>query len=301
MNYSLINNTRDEDTIYDLAVSNQTMFAARQTGLYQSHDGGVNWTNAYRSWMPESTIPTLAVRLSPNFVVDKTIIAGINGGVTLSTDGGETWVAHRFRNPISMATSIGISPNFEKDETILVGTYEDGMFRSEDSGKTWQVFNFGLFDTNILCLIVSPQFTDDRMIYVGTSSGIYKSVNGGRFWHDLVLPIDYDAILSLALSDNGMVYAGTETCGLLKSQDNGTTWESVYEINSAINSLQVLPDNRLIGLMDDKLMLSNDGGVTWATVVNSGVYTITLSEDNQSIVVALTDTSIQVVNLIDVL
>jgi photosystem II stability/assembly factor-like uncharacterized protein len=286
-----------EDTIYSIAVSNQTLFTARQTGLYHSTDGGENWVNTYQSWMPDLPIATLTVKLSPNFEKDNTIITGINGGIVLSTDGGTTWEVHQFRNPIPMITGIGISPNFSIDQTIVAGTYEDGMFRSVDAGRTWQAFNFGLFDHNILCLAVSHNFDDDAIVYAGTSSGIYKSINGGRLWQDITLPIGYDAILSIALSADGALYAGTETNGILKSQDHGETWTSVYEAESAINSILVLSDDRLIGQMDDTVMLSDDDGATWTVMIDSDVNIITIADDKQSIIAGLEDMTIQVVNL----
>jgi photosystem II stability/assembly factor-like uncharacterized protein len=290
--------TESEDPIYDVAVFNQTIFAAQQTGLYRSQDNGENWENIYQSWMPDTVIPTLAVTLSPNFVQDKTVVAGVNGGIVLSTDNGETWVLHQFRNPIPMITSIAISPNFAADQTILAGTYEDSMFRSVNGGKTWQAFNFGLFDHNILCIAVSPNFVNDHTVYVGASSGIYRSINGGRLWHDIALPVN-DAILSLALSHDGVLYAGTEMQGLFKSEDDNTTWLSIYETNGALNSILLLSDaQKIIIQVDDTIMISDDNGATWSIAVSEDVSAIVLTNE-KLIVAGLADTSIHTVNFLN--
>jgi len=290
--------TEIADIIYDIAVFNQTIFVARQTGLYHSLDGGVNWINTYHPSLPESNIPTLTVELSPNYENDKTIVAGINGGICLSTDSGETWLVHQFRKPIPMVTSIAVSPNFATDKVILAGTYEDGMFRSDNAGETWQAFNYGLFDHNILCVAISPFYEDDQTVYAGTSSGIYKSINGGKLWHDLTLPNDYDAVLSLVLSPDGELYVGTETNGMLKSLDNGATWTTIFDTDSAINSILIGANNRLIAQLNDAVMISDDG-TTWTSLISSDVNIVILSEDQQFIIAGLTDTTIQQINLFD--
>ena len=287
------------DLIYDIAIFDQTLFVARQTGLYQSNDGGVNWVNAYQSSIPESTIPTLAIKISPNYKHDNTVIAGINGGIGLSTDGGATWLFHQFRIPIPMVTSIAISPNFATDKIILAGTYEDGMFLSNDAGRTWQAYNFGLFDHNVLCVAVSPRFAEDQTVYAGTSSGIYKSINGGRLWHDLTIPNGYDAILSLALSSDGSLYVGTESNGMMISDDSGTTWKTMFKTDSAINAILLGVDNRIITQFDDIVQYSDDGGATWTTAISNNVNVVVLSDNLQNIVLGLADTKTQVINLFD--
>lgn len=296
--------SQSEDTIYAVAGFNQTIFAARQTGLYRTVDNGIHWENVYQAWQPDTSYPTLAVTLSPNFEKDNVVIAGVNGGVMLSTDRGQTWVAHQFRNPLPMVTCVAISPYFATDQTILAGTYEDGMFRSTDAGQSWQAFNFGLFDHNILCVTASPNFQNDSTIYVGTSSGIYKSINGGRLWHDGTLPIGADAVLSLALSpdfaSDKIIYAGTENSGLLQSCDGGATWTSIYEMDSAINAILLASDmNKTIAQADDTVMTSDDGGGTWTSAIEENVNAVMLSSDSQFIVAGLADTSIQTVNLLD--
>lgn len=292
--------TQTEDTIFDLAVFNQIMFAAQQTGLYRSIDKGDSWENIYQSWMPDSAIPTLTVRLSPSFKNDKTVVAGINGGIVLSTDAGATWVIHQFRNPIPMITSIDISPNFTTDQTMLVGTYEDGMFRSVDSGKTWQAFNFGLFDHDILCVAISPDFAEDQTVYAGTSSGIYKSVNGGCLWQGIDLPIGYDAVLSLAIVDNfasdRCLFAGSESQGLLRSDDGGESWTQLIVSDGAMNSINRLADNRILLHVDDTLITSDVDGLSTKTILPEDVSAVTLPDQSSSIIVGLVNGNIQIID-----
>ena len=67
-------------------------------------------------------------------------------------------------------------------------------------GSSWSAFNFGLFDHNIYCLTLSPEFATDGLVFAGTSSGVYRSLNGGRLWGDLTMPAGDESVLSLAFS-----------------------------------------------------------------------------------------------------
>lgn len=290
---------QNEDTTYALAIHGETVFRACQSGLYRTDDHGKTWHNLYKSWMPEETIPTLAVQLSPNFTDDQTILAGVNGGIVLSTDGGDTWQAYHFRNPLPMVTGIALSPDFSNDGVVLAGTYEDGMFLSSHHGGHWQAFNFGLLDHNILCVATSPNFANDELVYIGTGTGLFRSRNGGRLWEDVPLPIGYDAILSISFSphfaDDGIIFAGSESSGLLQSTDAGNTWMTQYSIDGAINTLLHSSDGKLIMHLDDTVIYSEDFE-TWTACIEEGVDTVALMQGT-IIVVALANSQIKMMNL----
>lgn len=282
-----------ESTIYDIASFDNTIFLASHAGLYRSIDGAESWQDVYQSWMPDTEVPTLTVQLSPDFANDQTIISGVKGGIVMSQDGGQNWIVHQFRNPPPMVTSIIFSPNFAVDNVVFAGAYEDGMFRSLDGGRSWQAFNFGLFDHNILYLVISPNFIQDQTIYAGTSTGIYKSINGGRLWDSIRSSFDDDAVVSLAISDDGGLYAGTEAKGLFKSSDLGVSWDSIYQTDYAINGIISIAQNYLIIQADDSVRVSNDDGKTWETLVAEDVSTIHINSTHQSLIVVTTEGTMQ--------
>ena len=292
--------TQTDDSIYAVAEVNGSLYLARHSGLYRSPLSSVDWRNLYQSWLPNDAVPTLAIAASPHVAADGILLAGISGGIALSEDGGDTWAARHFRNPLPLVTGLALSPAFANDRTILAGTYEDGLFRSTDGGKSWQAGSFGLFDHSILCLALSPQFADDGRAFVGTGSGIYISENGGRLWHDCALPLD-DAVLSLALSPDfaadRALFAGTEANGLLQSSDGGATWRVCCPMEGAVNALLLIaagsPNHRLVALVNDSLVGSTDGGASWTSVVDGGVQALTLAADSRSILLAMADGSLQ--------
>jgi len=209
------------DRIYTIAEVDGACFLARQSGLYRLASSNGAARNLYQGWQPEEEIATLDIAMSPRFPQDGLILAGLNGGVARSEDGGATWAALAMRSPAPLVTCLALSPAFASDPRVMEGSYEDGIFRSDDAGQGWAAFNFGLFDHKIFCLALSPDYPVDGVVMAGTSSGLYRSDNGGRLWQDLTMPAGDEAVLSLAFSpeyaDDRTILAGTESQGLLRS------------------------------------------------------------------------------------
>ena len=70
-----------QDLVYSLATSpnfalDGICFAARQSGLYRSEDGGITWRSTYDSLDLEAPLATTAVVVSSNFGSDRSVFAG---------------------------------------------------------------------------------------------------------------------------------------------------------------------------------------------------------------------------------
>ncbi|MDE2777264.1 MAG: hypothetical protein OXI77_15145 [Chloroflexota bacterium] len=270
-----------------LLAAGDAVYAARQTGLYRIGAGG-DERNLYRSWLPDQDLPTLAIAAA-----GKLLLAGINGGVARSEDGGIRWKAHHFRAPAPLVTSLALSPAFDEDGCVLAGAFEDGAFRSTDGGESWTAVNHGLFDHSVYALALSPQFDSDGIAYAGTGSGIYRSDNGGTLWWDLTMPAGDETVLSLALAESGALYAGCETHGLLRSNDAGLSWEALLETDGALNSVALAKDGAIIAQVDDGLWLSRDDGASWSDIASENVDCMSLGADGETLRLALADGSIR--------
>ena len=102
--------------------------------------------NLYQSWLPDQDLPTLAIAADGDM-----LLAGINGGVARSQDGGRSWIARQFRAPAPLVTCLALSSNFSDDGCALAGAFEDGVFRSTDGGETWRAVNHGVVRSQHLC------------------------------------------------------------------------------------------------------------------------------------------------------
>ncbi|MEE8390219.1 MAG: hypothetical protein V3S14_05400 [Anaerolineae bacterium] len=271
-----------QDLVYALAVSpnfaqDGLCFAARQSGLYRSDDGGASWHAAYDSLDLNAPLATMDVVVSPNLRSDRTVFAGVPGGIMRSIDGGQSWSVAFLPSPPPLVSVLAVSPNFARDGIALAGTVEDGVFCSTDRGGRWVRWNFGLLDLNVFCMVISPDFCNDETLFVGTESGIFRSTNGGRAWREVDFSPEFAPVLSLAISpdytndgDGGALFAGTESCGLFCSEDRGRTWTRLGKdaVTDAVNGIVLSSEfpakpNILVAL-STVLLVSRDGGQSWA-------------------------------------
>ena len=272
-----------KDRSHCLVAAGGDIYAARQSGLYRV-DTADEVQSLFRSWLPDQDMPALAVAIAAG---GDLLLAGIQGGVARSTDGGASWEAVQLRAPAPLVTCLAAPPDFASGSCVLAGTWADGVFRSTDGGATWLAVSHGLFDHSIYALALSPRFAQDNVVYAGTGSGIYASENGGRLWRDLPMPAGDETVLSLALDRSGALYAGTEALGLLRSSDAGASWETLLVTEGAVNAIALVDNSRMIAQVDDRVLRSSDCGASWKEVVASGVDCLSL--DGESILLAMSD------------
>lgn len=275
------------DRTHGLVAQGGLIYAARQSGLYRIPEPG-EARSLFRSWLPDQEMPALALAIDAG---GDLLLAGIQGGVARSTDGGANWEAIPLRAPAPLVTCLAAAPDIASGGCVLAGTFEDGIFRSTDGGATWLAVNHGLYDHSIYALALSPRFAEDGLAYAGTGSGIYVSENGGRLWWDLPMPSGDETVLSLALAESGALYAGAEIHGMLRSDDSGETWETLLETEAAVNAIATVDDSRIIVLLNDRVLRSSNGGASWNEMVASAVDCLSL--DGESILMAMTDGSIR--------
>ena len=278
------------DPLHALAVSpgvavDGLCFAARQSGLYRSTDGGATWAPALGATAAAPTrapTPTATcVAFSPDFAGDRTLFAGALGGVMRSRDGGRTWRVSVLPPPPPLVSGLVVSPAFAEDGVVVAGTVEDGILHSADRGETWRRWNFGLLDLSVLALAISPVFAADEALFAGTETGVFVSANGGRAWKETGFPDAAAPILALAVSsrfgEDGVVWAGTERHGLWRSADRGASWERVGGgmIDGAVNQIVLASadavEDLLLVAQPEALLLSRDGGTTWAVVAEERI------------------------------
>jgi photosystem II stability/assembly factor-like uncharacterized protein len=206
-----------------------------------------------------------------------------SGGVWKTTNAGTTF------SPIfdgQSTFSIGcvtIDPN--NNDTIWIGTGEnvagrhvgigDGVYRSKDGGKSFQ--NMGLSQTeHISKIIVDPR--NSNVIYVaaqgplwspGGERGLYKSVDGGVTWKNVLSKGPYTGVTDLVMDPENpdVIYAATH-------QRHRTVWAL----------LDTGPESGVFR--------SNNGGDSWQELTNGipggdkGKIALGISPQNKSVVYA---------------
>ncbi len=252
------------------------VFAATTDGLFRSSDGGRSWT-AVDDAVPGPGIEVLAIATWRDD--DVVLFAGGHDGLHRSIDAGQTWQQQLFGSHIlTVATAPGRHEPGEAASLVLAITELDGIVRSDDGGATWQSANAGLWELTVLALAFSPEAARDHLAFAGTSAGLHVSRNRGKSWRLIDAACDEVAVQCLAVSPrfgcDRLVLAGTEAHGLLRSDDAGTTWQSVSSLaTTGVSALAFSPEyavfpewGAVAAGTGDGVAVSYDAGQTWHAI-----------------------------------
>ncbi len=112
-----------------------------------------------------------------------------------------------------------------KNSLCLAGT--DGLILAERYGNTWKVAGKSLSGHSLSCVVA-----EGSLILVGTSSGLFRSADGGKNWRKVEGDIARAHLRWLASPrEEGALYlAGTEPAGIYVSHDEGNTWVGCPEV-----------------------------------------------------------------------
>ncbi|WP_288955149.1 T9SS type A sorting domain-containing protein [uncultured Polaribacter sp.] len=164
-------------------------------------------------------------------------VGTVGGGVWLTEDAGSTWKSLTDTQIPNLATStVIISP--QDANTIYAGTGEpfrnldaiggSGVFKSTDGGVTWQHLTTTISLGDVGRMIINPNDKDN--VLIATTTGIYRTVNGGTSWSRVynssgrrVQDLDADP------SDFNIQYGSVRNLGIVKSTDGGVTWATVFD------------------------------------------------------------------------
>jgi photosystem II stability/assembly factor-like uncharacterized protein len=212
-------------------------------GVLKSTDGGQTWSilgqergltslhigSVYmKPDDPQTLLAGAGSLYYPFAIIDGQEVA--QGGVYLTTDGGESWRAVVEHEVITTVEYCELNPQ------IAYAGGDHHVYRSEDGGQTWIAFGDeqretwgppGIDPGVPVDIQVFPDNCDHLFInnYVG---GNFLSVDGGRTWHNASQGYTGADLFSIAVnpSDARHVFAGSRMAPFV-SHDAGQTWEGL--------------------------------------------------------------------------
>ena len=197
-------------------------------------DGGIWRTdNAGGAWTQMSSLPT-ATGISS--------IAGVN------------------------VTSIEIDPS--DDSALYIGTEQNGVLYSIDNGNTWQRPESPLAREGSV-LDVEVDRTSVCTVYLLKTDSVEKSIDCQRTYKTIYTEGRADKTLTTMVLDwfnPSTLWMGTTAGEVLKSQDGGATWSTVYRAEDDVTSILLSnKDSRvvMIGTNRKGMFRSEDAGATW--------------------------------------
>ena len=283
------------------------LIGTRKAGIFKSEDGGETFTETNQGILDKS-ITSLA--FSPNYSSDQTIFAtSFTEGVFQSQDQGNTWIRHNQglkRNyqandhRLPHFKHLQVSPNFAEDKTVFVAGFS-GLFQSNDGGLVWQE-SVTLPSELLTGVAISPDYVNDKTAAIATYfGGGFVTQDGGSNWQPLLeksrhLSSDVsDRLYALHFSPNyaeDRTIFGTTWQHLLRTDDDGKTWESIPLIkrkfgiiNRGLSEKPVIAISQtfsqdktlFVGTEQGQLYRSTDGGKAIRNLANLPLNIVSLA------------------------
>jgi photosystem II stability/assembly factor-like uncharacterized protein len=282
---------------------------ASQSGLYRTTDGGDTWTQ-----LPDLRgMPVWSVAIWP--ADSHVMAAGTADGVYLSNDAGDTWkrISPEDDKELRPVVSLAFHP-YER-RTLYAGTTHL-PWRTSDGGLTWTSIHDGMLDdSDVFSITPDPSHPDSvlasacsgvyrsydagklwtrlptphgafrvylvtrnpnnpQIVFAATTTGLLRSVNGGLAWakvsSNVIKSIAFDSV------DPARVYAASINAGILRSSDEGVTFQdsnqgfSDHNLTTLVGAGAVLYTAAIYEGSGSGIFRSEDQGQTWVPVAAAG-------------------------------
>lgn len=196
-------------------------------------------------------------------------------------------------------------------DILFAGTYGAGLYRSLDCGQSWAQVAADMPVDYIRGLT----FTPDSVLVGAEPAAIVRSDDNGETWHNS--PLDHlpgasewflpysprdGCVRSFATHAHspGLIYAAIEVGGVLKSTDDGMTWESLTGgftggfadgekgTSLDVHSIAVRPDDAqtLFAATHNGVYRTQDGGETWTHLSHGYTRGVVMPFDSPDTVIA---------------
>ncbi|MCX6798464.1 MAG: hypothetical protein NTX66_04640 [Candidatus Falkowbacteria bacterium] len=271
--------------VMDPSDSRAVYFGARDLGLYYTYNIAEGW----REDAMFAKVTVNDIKVDPK---DKcTIYVAAGNKLFRSTDCSRSFEQIYFDNNTGVTLNSIVIDQYNP-KNIYLGTSRGEIIKSVDSGASWRTIQ-RLINEGVNELVINP--LDSRQFFIASTKSNIFSFNSGTNTNastttttaDIEKNFSVDNWLALTdiLKSSGLkgsfkellfcpadpkIFIATDKT-LLRSSDNGLTWENINlipsEKDAVINDIVVNPKNcgEIYYVTNTTFYRSLDGGVTWTT------------------------------------
>lgn len=228
-----------------------SIYSCRVSGLFVSHDQGINWTDTSTLLPSTQQVRNLIHRDDLLFlnIEDSTLY--------FSNDYGSSWAT------LNKGLLVGTPSNpildiYKENDTLYLGFLYGGIFKSTNLGQKWKHKSVGMQNA----LISQIQSLGDTLFAVASHQGpgLFRSYDGGQNWENINSSQYY--VTNYIKLDQNKLYLSDTSGKLYCSTDFGDSWNPI-PLPTQIWSIEA-DGNKLFGRMPDNWILkSYDSGQTW--------------------------------------
>lgn len=154
----------------------------------------------------------------------------------------------------------------QDNKAIYAGSLESGLFYSYDGGEGWQIAT-ALGKVTVANVAVDP--ANKCVIYATVANKVHKSVDCSRTWAVVYFDNDPTAVITslvIDFSNNKNVFMGTSRGEIIKSSDQGASWQTLNNFGGQVNKIVISPVNAKVmfaGSYANGVFRSIDAGANW--------------------------------------
>lgn len=192
------------------------------------------------------------------------VAVGERGGIFRSTDAGATWQQAASGTHATL-TAVTFLP--EGRQGWAVG-HDAIILATTDAGLTWsQVYQGANLDDPLLdvCAVDAT-----NLIAIGAYGQYVESRDGGKTWTTRRIQEDDYHLNRITRAADGTLFIAGEHGTLLRSDDNGETWEGIHTPydGSFYGVLPLAGDSLIAYGLRGRIYRSEDRGDDWTAVAN---------------------------------
>lgn len=282
----------------DIIIYKDTLYTTgKQRGILYSSNNGTSW-DVFNLGLDSISLTASKMLRNENLFV--LFVYGLNYNYFLSsTDGGRKWLSNVIPN--SKLTDILIL------DDKLIATTKNGVKYSTDNGATFKELTGGELDSGIQSGRVF--IDEDKNIYIPTTKGLLQSTDNGIDWNIFITKENMlnSNIWYTIVKNNVKVYGFNEEGDLFITENQGDDWQLIGdEISEYYAPNDVLEiDNSLVVVVGGGVVVSNDRGVTWNSLLieskheDGSPYTLRKVVEKNGYLITATDYGIWKVKLSD--
>jgi photosystem II stability/assembly factor-like uncharacterized protein len=145
---------------------------------------------------------------------------GGNVGFQKSEDGGVTWkkISNGLNGPVDFH-AMAVSP---VDPNLVYGWFRGEVQRTKNGGKSWEKFA-----TPVPVVNLAADTKVENRVYAASPKGLLVSNDHGETWQTLLT--GFVSVVVAHPKDSSILLSFSETFGLARSKDTGTSWEKISE------------------------------------------------------------------------
>lgn len=229
--------------------SRETVLKTFPAVIYRSTDAGKTWMSYANGVPQEATVSSFLEIDNITYATTDTY------GIYAIKQGETKWL----RIDADLPENVEINAMTAISNVFMTGTHKHGILISRNGGLNWEQSFNSLSHTPIRCL-----FSYETIVLAGADDGIYKSMDQGKTWQQVYRGVQTNGFAVLG----NKIYAAVMN-GALMTLDDGVNWKYIYKPHT-LHDISSDGINVYAMTLGGGLLKSKNDGLTWENV-NGGL------------------------------